>query len=116
MQERGRSFDEGIGFFLNACPGSAMARRGLHIAAFQEVRGIPGLERSGEDEERRRGFEGHRSSGQTEGDGSYLTKRLVGRTPSQLPNLPLEYWARRAVSDVFLPPRTRATETRENSQ
>ena len=75
MQERGRSFDEGIGFFLNACPGSAMARRGLHIAAFQEVRGIPGLERSGEDEERRRGFEGHRSSGQTEGDGSYLRKQ-----------------------------------------
>lgn len=173
MKERGRSFDEEIRFFVNACPGPAMARRGLQIAAFQEIRGFSGLERSWEDVEQQRGFESRRSPGQTEGDGSYLrkqteiaellgcrpaylteaalrhgyqyskalrwirffhvvayraagvdaltlatrlgfsdlagwsrfTKRLVGRTPSQLPNLPLEYWVRRAVSDVFLPPR-----------
>ena len=154
--------------------------RALYGAAAKRLRGIPGLERSGEDEERRRGFEGHRSSGQTEGDGSYLrkrteiaellgcrpaylteaalrhgyqystalrwirflhgmalraagvdalslatrlgfsdvagwsrfTKRLVGRTPSQLPNLPLEHWVMRAVDDVFFAPATPGTETR----
>lgn len=180
MEERRSSFDEDIRFFLNACPGPAMARRGLHIAAFQEVRGISGLKRSGEDEERRRGFESRRGSGQIEGDGSYLrkqteiaellrcrpaylteaalrhgyqysralrwirffhgvalraagvnalslatrlafsdvagwsrfTKKLVGRTPSQLPNLPLEYWVRWAVDDVFLSPASTGTETR----
>ena len=96
MEERGRSFDEDIRFFLNACPGPAMARRGLHVAAFQEVRGIPGLERSREDEEPRRGFEGGRSSGQTEGDGSYLRKRteiaeLLGCRPAYLTEAALRH-------------------------
>ena len=35
-----------------------------------------------------------------------FTRRLVGRTPSQLPNVPLDYWVRRAVDDVFLAPAT----------
>ncbi len=33
-----------------------------------------------------------------------FTKRLVGKTPKQLPKLPLEDWAREAVFQVFLAP------------
>ncbi len=32
---------------------------------------------------------------------SRFTKRLVGRSPSQLPVLPLELWVRKAIDDVF---------------
>lgn len=32
---------------------------------------------------------------------SRFTKRLLGRSPSQLPTLPLEWWVRKAVDDVF---------------
>ena len=170
MEQHRPNFDDEIGFFLNACPGPPVARRGLHIAAFQEVRSIPRLERPREDDEpgevpgRRRGFvQGGRDrpylstvAGVAEFVGcrrdylseaalrhgyeyskalrwirflhglalrargvdaltfalrlgfsdvagwSRFTKRLVGKTASQLPNLPLKHWVRRAVDDVFL--------------
>ncbi len=38
-----QSFIKTVGFFVDACPGPALARRGLTIAALQRVRGIPGL-------------------------------------------------------------------------
>ena len=48
MDQSRRSFDEEIRFFLNACPGPSVPRRGLYHAAFQRVRGIPDLEQSGQ--------------------------------------------------------------------
>lgn len=180
MDRHRARFGEEIEFFLKACPGPAVARRGLYHAAFQRVRGIPGLERSGQGDGLRRGSERRSRSGEGGGEGPYLrrlseiaeflgcrpaylteaalrhgyqysralrwirflhgtalratgvdvlglamrlgfsdvagwsrfTKRLVGRTPSQLPNLPLRYWVRRAVDDVFLSPAPTGTETR----
>ena len=38
------TFQEGIEFFIRACPGPHMAERGLRIVAYQRIRGIPGLE------------------------------------------------------------------------
>ena len=182
MEERRRSFDEEIKFFLNACPGPAVAKHGLHIAAFQEVRGIQGLEPSGDRDELREAAEYGRRSVHGGSDRGYLhrvaeiaervgcrraylseaalrhgfqysravrwirflhgmalraagvdaltlamrlgfsdlsgwnrfTRRLVGRSPRQLPDLPLDYWVRRAVDDVFLSPATTGTENREN--
>ena len=32
---------------------------------------------------------------------SRFTERLLGRSPKQLPVLPLEYWVRSAIEDVF---------------
>ena len=182
MDQRRRSFDEEIKFFLNACPGPAVAKHGLHIAAFQEVRGIQGLEPSGDGDELREAAEYGRRSVHGGSDRGYLhrvaeiaervgcrraylseaalrhgfqysravrwirflhgmalraagvsaltlamrlgfsdlsgwnrfTRRLVGRSPRQLPDLPLDYWVRRAVDDVFLSPTTTGTENREN--
>ena len=37
------SFVQAAEFFLVSCPGPEIARRGLRLAAFQPVRGIPGL-------------------------------------------------------------------------
>ena len=180
MDQRRPRFDEEIRFFLNACPGPSVPRRGLYRAAFQRVRGIPGLEQYGQHGEWLRGAERRSSSGEGGGEGSYLrkvaeiaecvgcrpaylteaalrhgyqysralrwirflhgmalhaegvggltlamrlgfsdvagwsrfTRRLVGRTPSQLPNLPLDYWVKGAVDDVFLSPAPPGTESR----
>lgn len=184
MDPSRRSFDEEIRFFLNACPGPAVARRGLHYAAFQRVHGIPGLEQSGQHDELLRGSERGGGSRHGAGEGSYLrkvaeiadcvgcrpaylteaalrhgyqysralrwirflhgmalntegtsalalamrlgfsdiagwsrfTRRLMGRTPGQLPNLPFGYWVRRAVDDVFLSAATTGTESRETNR
>ena len=37
------SFVQAAEFFLISCPGPALAQRGLRLAAFQPVKGIPGL-------------------------------------------------------------------------
>lgn len=184
MDQSPRSFDEEIRFFLNACPGPSVSRRGLYHAAFQRVRGIPGPDQSGPHDELPGGSERRRSTGEGGGEGSYLrkvaeiaecvgcrpaylteaalrhgyrysralrwirflhgmalhargvggltlamrlgfsdvagwtrfTRRLVGRTPSQLPNLPLDYWVRRAVDDVFLSPVNQGTESRQTNR
>ena len=40
---------------------------------------------------------------------SRFARRLVGRSPRQLPVLPLDHWVRRAVNDVYFgPPASRA--------
>lgn len=174
MKECQRSFDEEVSFFLNACPGPAVVKHGLRLVAFQEVRGIRGLESAEEGDELQTSTEYGRGSGHRGVDRRYLhrvaeiakrvgcrpaylseaalrhgfhysravrwilflhgmalraegvgaltlamrlgfsdlagwsrfTTRLTGRTPNQLPNLPLEMWARRAVDDVFLSPGT----------
>lgn len=184
MDQHRPSFAEEIKFFLNACPGPAVARHGLHIAAFQEVRGIPRLVPTREDDEPREVSKPRRGSGQGEGDRSYLsevaevaeligcrsgylseaalrhgyqdsralrwirflhgmalraegvsaltlvmrlgfadlagwnrsTRRLVGRTPRQLPSLPIDYWVRRAVDDLFLSPATTETERQKTNR
>ena len=72
MDQRQRSFDEEIKFFLNACPGPAVAKHGLHIAAFQEVRGIQGLEPSGDGDELREAAEYGRRSVHGGSDRGYL--------------------------------------------
>ena len=184
MEERRPSFDEEIRFFLNACPAPAVAKRGLHIVAFQKVGGIRVLEPSGEGHEVPAAAEYGRGSEDGGGDRGYLhrvaeiakcvgcrraylseaalrhgfqysravrwirflhgmalraegvdaltlamrlgfsdfagwnrfTRRLVGLTPSQLPSVPLEYWVRRAVDDVFLSPATNWMESRETNR
>lgn len=184
MDPSRRSFAEEIKFFLNACPGPSVPRRGLYHAAFQRVRGIPDLDQSGPHDELLGDSERRGSSGDGRGEGSYLrkvaeiaecvgcrpaylteaalrhgfqysralrwirflhgmalhakgvsgltlamrlgfsdvagwsrfTRRLVGRTPSQLPNLPLEYWVRRAVEEVFLFPANLRTEGRKTNR
>ena len=67
MDERRRSFDEDINFFLNACPGPAVVKHGLHLVAYQAVPGIPASAASQEDDE---GSESGRSGGWA---------RMVGR-------------------------------------
>ena len=184
MEESRRGFDEEIRFFLNACPGPAVVKHGLRLVAFQKVRGIRGLEPSGEDvavpaaTEYRRGSEHggddrgylHRVVEIAERVGcrrAYLseaalrhgfqysravrwirflhgmalrvvgvdaltlamrlgfsdlagwnrfTRRLLGRTPSQLPHVPLGYWVRRAVNDVFLAPAATGSERRATNR
>ncbi len=39
-----RAFQEAIEFFIRACPGPALAERGLRIVAYQRIRGIVGLD------------------------------------------------------------------------
>ena len=186
MKRHRRSFDEDIIFFLNACPGPAVVKQGLHLVAFQEVRGIPASASRGDDEVGQRVADrvakddredgGHREylhtvSGVAELVGcrrGYLseaalrhgyqysralrwirflhgmalrergvsrltmalrlgfsdiagwgrfTRRLLGRTPSQLPNLPLHWWVRRAIDDLFLGSAGRAhNESREENR
>ena len=184
MEERRSGFDEEIGYFLNACPGPAVVKLGLHIVAFQPVRGIQGLEPSGHDDQRRAAAEyGHRRR-HDGGKRGYLhriaeiaervgcrradlseaalrhgfqfskavrwirflhgmalhaegvaaltlairlgfsdlagwnrfTKRLVGRTPSQLPTLSLRHWVRRGVDGVFLSPVATGTDIRATTR
>ncbi|MDE2653481.1 MAG: AraC family transcriptional regulator [Gemmatimonadetes bacterium] len=153
------SFTEAINFFLAACPGPSMAQAGLHVAALQAVKGIPGLDPKGSVTPER----GESDAGsylwsarqigdrlnssaeyltRTAGKHGYsfaralrwirflhgmallaegcrvetvayrlafsdiagwsrFTKRLVGRSPRQLPKVPLEIWIRKAVDDVF---------------
>lgn len=96
MEQHGRSFHEDIQIFLNACPGPAVAKRGLHLAAFQEVRGIRGLERAADDDKRQRGPVRRRSAGQSEGGGSYLRKlteiaELLGCRPAYLTETALRH-------------------------
>lgn len=43
MSERKKSFAKEIAIFLEACPGPALARSALRMAALQDVEGIPGL-------------------------------------------------------------------------
>lgn len=171
MDERRRSFDEDINFFLNACPGPAVAKHGLHLVAYQAVPGIPASAASqGDDEGRKAADRVGKDGGEEVGHRGYLrsvngvaervgcrpgyltaaarrhgyhysralrwirflhgmalreagvsalevaarlgfsdlagwsrsTLRLVGRTPTQLPSLPLHWWVRRAIDDLFL--------------
>jgi len=185
MSQQKKSFDEDIRFFLNACPGPAVLVHGLHLVAFQEVRGIPRLTPAKEDDGRRNVPERRGEDDREDrGDGNYLctvtgvaelvkcrpaylseaalrhgyqysralrwirflhgmalygegvsgltvamrlgfsdlagwsrfTLRLVGRTPSQLPGLPLEHWVRRAVDDLFFSPRETGAEGPEGNR
>ena len=171
MDQHQRSFDEDIRFFLNACPGPAVVKHGLHLVAFQKVPGIP-PPAAGRDENEGQGVADHgaKNDGEDGGCREYLrtvsrvaglvgcrqqylseaarrhgyhysralrwirflhgmalrergvgrltvalslgfsdvagwsrfTRRLVGRTPSQLPSLPLHWWVRRAIDDLFM--------------
>lgn len=171
MDEHRLNFDEEITFLLNACPGPAVMKQGLHIVAFQEVPGIPRLAPARQHDQRptvsvsgvkagpveesgreyvcsvnrvaelvncragylseaalRHGFQYSRAlrwirflhgmalygvgaSGLTVAmrlgfsdlaGWSRFSQRLVRRTPSQLPNLPFDFWVRKAVDDLFL--------------
>ena len=47
---------------------------------------------------------------------SRFTKSLVGKSPSQIPNAPMEFWVRIATEDVYLNGRTRYGEARRGQQ
>ena len=146
------SFPDSIKLFLDACPGPRQARTALRIAAFQPVKGIPGLAPADRSHENRymtstpqiakrlecrpaylarvgrtHGYsfpralrwirflhgvtllaEGasvetltYRLGFSDKAGWSRFTKRLVGRGWAQLPAVPLDYWVRKGVDDVF---------------
>lgn len=145
-------FNEAITPYLRACPGPAIAEKGLRIMAYQYVPGISGLKQTdgaapfrsvkdiakavccspghlsrvaldrgysfglavrwitllqgialrqsgcaGKSVARRLGFSD--AAGWTR-----FTRRLIGKTPSQLPHMPVEDWAVVARAVVFLAP------------
>lgn len=144
------SFHDAIEPFLRACPGPAIAQKGLRIMAYQHVTGIPDLEGSGQGSSLRTVKDisravyctpGHltrvarnlgysygsavrwitlfhaialkreeyrwqtvgRNLGFSDSSGlTRFTKRLVGKTPTQLPDMPLEHWAMEGRARVFL--------------
>lgn len=144
-------FHDAVEAYLRACPGPAIARKGLRFMAHQHVTGIPELEGFDCDGQYVRSVKhisrhvfctpGHltrvasahgysyglairwitlfhaialkrqgyrwttvsRNLGFTDSAGlTRFTKRLVGKTPTQLPDLPLEDWALEGRSRVFL--------------
>ena len=42
--QKPQTFSEAVEPYLNACPGPALAERGLRLVAYQRIAGIPGLE------------------------------------------------------------------------
>ena len=42
--DKSPTFSEAVEPYLNACPGPALAERGLRLVAYQRIAGIPGLE------------------------------------------------------------------------
>lgn len=143
-------FHDAVEPFLRACPGPAIARKGLLLMAYRHVAGIPELEgsrrgpylRSVKDISRavyctpghltrvarnlgysyglavrwvtlfhaialrREGYLWRtvsRNLGFSDSAGlTRFTSRLVDKTPTQLPDMPLEDWAREGRSRVFL--------------
>ena len=103
-----QDFTNEICYFLNACPGPPMLRSALRIAALQDVDGIVGL--SSSDRGERSALASYPQHGMPNRTGQYLrtvagaafTVNLLGRTPAQLPTVPLSFWIREAVKAVFL--------------
>ncbi len=97
----------------DACPGPEDLRLALRKAVLQPVRGIPGLAGDGGRTASRAG----RPFGSSRG----FAERAAaigggGHSAGQIPTLPLDYWVRRAVDDIYFREATTEPHGDENSE